>query len=351
MNVTFGRISSLDRVLLTKHLAVMLTSGLTLVEALDTAAEQVAGKFRRVISGVKASVESGRSFADSLQKFPKVFPPIYVSTVRVGEASGTLSENLQHLSRQLEKDYELVRKVRGAMIYPAIVLFATFALGTGIAVFILPKLAKLFASFSAKLPTSTRILLEISRFFEHSGILFIVGLIVAIILLRFLLRSKPIRPLWHRVLLTLPLAGRVVRSVNLARMAWTLGTLLRSGVAITEAVAIVSESLDNEIYRRSLRRVGGSLERGMSLAKTLEAEGKLYPKIADRMVNVGERTGKLDEVLLYLAEFYEADLDHETKNLATTIEPILLLVIGLVVGFVAIAIVTPIYQLTGTLGR
>lgn len=351
MNISFGRVSSLERVLLTKHLSVMLKSGLTLVEALDVSGEQAGGKLERVLGQVKAAVEGGSSFNEALAKFPRVFPAIYVSTVRVGEASGTLAENLNHLAQQLEKDYELVRKVRGAMIYPGIVLAATFLLGSGIAVFLLPKLAKLFSAFSSTLPLSTRILLAVATFFEKSGVIFIVAVVVAIVGLRFLLRSRPVRPIWHRFLLGLPLAGRVIQNVNLARFAWTLGTLLKSGVAITEAVAIVSTSLDNEVYRRSLTRVGKAIERGTTLAAVLTAEGKLYPKIADRMVNVGEKTGQLDEVLLYLAQFYEADLDHETKNLATTLEPILLLVIGLVVGFVAISIITPIYQLTGSLGR
>ena len=346
-----GHIPMLDKVIFARHLAIMIRSGLSLTEALDIIQEQASSKkLKRITQSVLESVNNGQTLAASLSRFPKVFSGVFIGMVKVGEASGTLEQNLDHVATELEKDYELRRKVKSAMIYPAIVLAATFILGIGLTIFILPKLVKMFDTFKVELPVVTRIFLDIANLLVDYGLYVLVGLVILGVLLRLLVKSKAARPFFHKIYLHLPIVKKISKNVNLARLARVLAILLKSGVTINESLVITADVVGNVLYKRELGKAITEIKKGRSLALSMTNE-EYIPKMANKMIAVGEKTGKLEESLFYLAGFYEEEVDNTTKNLSTILEPALLIIIGLVLGFLAVAIISPIYQFTGSLSR
>lgn len=352
IEISWGRISGLDRLLFAKHLATMIKSGLSLTESLEIAIDQASSsKMKKTLKDVLASVNNGKSLSSSLSRHPKVFSPVFINMVNVGEKGGTLSENLEYLSVQLEKDYDLKRKVKGAMLYPIIVISATVILGVALAIFILPKLVKLFTSLKMELPITTRVFLAVANFLVSYGLYLLVGLIILAILIRILVKAKWSKPFFHRLYLKLPVVKKLSHQINLARFSRILGTLLKSGVPIIESLEITATTLGNSVYQRKIEEATQGVKKGKSLASTLLPQEKYFPKIVSHMISVGEKSGNLEEILFYLARFYEDEVDNATRNLSTTLEPILLIFIGVAIGFIGVAIISPIYQISGSLKR
>jgi len=351
MNISWGKSFLLEKIMLARQLAVMLKAGLSLIEALASVKDQASSKrMKEIIEQVADRVNNGQTLAVSLEQYPKVFSGIFVGMVRVGEASGTLERNLDYIAEELEKDYELLRKVRSAMLYPVIVLSATFLLGIGMTIFILPKMVDMFNTFRLELPLATQIFLGIANFLVDYGLYVLVGLAVVAVLFRILLKMKVTRPFFHSIYLQLPIISKLLRNINLARLSRVLSTLLRSGVTINEGLVITAKVVGNVQYQQELKKAVTFVKRGKTLAAALAHE-KYIPPMVNKMISVGEKTGKLEESLAYLADFYEEEVNNTTKNLATVVEPILLIVIGIILGFLAVAIISPIYQFTGSLSR
>lgn len=345
------RVGALDRVLMAKHLATLIRSGIPLDESLEILAEEAStARLRKVILAVRKRVEAGATLYESLAGFPSIFNALFVQMVRVGEESGTLEENLRYVAEQLEHDYDIRQKVKGAAAYPILVLVLAFVMGGAMSFFILPRLVPLFESLGVELPLPTRIVLAVSIFFVKYGTVFFVGAALGLLGLRVLLRTPAVRPYWHNVLLRIPTVGRIVLDLNMARFTRTLGILLRSGLPIVDALRITEETTVNWVYRDLVDRAANEVERGVPLSEAMmgvTVNRKVLPVIVPRMIGVGERTGTMDEALINLAEFYEKEVDGATKTMSTIIEPLLIIVIGLVVALIAIAIISPIYQLTG----
>ncbi|OGY46100.1 MAG: hypothetical protein A3A24_03720 [Candidatus Buchananbacteria bacterium RIFCSPLOWO2_01_FULL_46_12] len=354
--LSLGRVSLIDKVLFTKHLSTMLKSGITLNEALAVIADQTTSqKFKKIILNVLESVKTGQNLSRSLEKFPKVFDSLFINIIKVGEESGTLEGNLEYLSHEVSDQLELRRKVKAAAFYPAIVLFATGGLIVVLAYFVLPKITQLFRTLKFDLPLSTKVLLWVSDLMEKHGGVIILSLIIGLVLLRAVLTSKFAQPFWHRLILKLPVVGTIVINYNLTLMNRTLGILLKSGLTIDRALAVTTQTLSNLIYQRRLTRVLTQIQKGQRFSDTLAGfrqsrRHPLFPLLVVKMIDVGERSGRLDESFSYLAEFFEKEVDNTTKNLTTILEPLLLVFIGLIVGFVAISVIAPIYQVTGQLG-
>lgn len=349
---TTARASLVERALLARHLALMLNAGLTVDRALDILANQTSRKgLQTVLRTVREDIRRGDALSVACTRFPRVFSPLFISVLRWGEAGGALAESLQRLAVQLDRDVALRSAVRGAMIYPAIVVGATVLLGILLSSFVLPRLLTVFQSFDLQLPLITRIFLAVAGVIASRGLLLFLGLVALLVVLFLLARLAAVRPFIHTVVLRMPVMGRLVRDVNLARLERILGSLVRSGLPILEALSVTGDALTNVSFRRALQAVAAQAQRGMPMAGTLAKFPRLFPPIVSQMVAVGEETGKLEEVLLYLADFTEEEVTRTTKNLATIIEPILLVGVGLVVGGVALAIITPIYQFTGSLTR
>ncbi len=342
-----GFISNIEKVVFTKHLSLMLRAGLTLNEALGVLGEQTnSSKMKKIIGSLVEMVEKGETLASGIARYPKIFSNFYIHEVRAGEESGELEENLVHLADEMMKDFELRRRVKSAMMYPMVVLGATVILGVSLSIIVFPKLARLFKTFKIELPLLTRMLLATTDFLQHYAIHAVVLVIFLFFIFRWILRTKAVRPYFHKFIIRITVFGKIAKNLNLARFSRTLGSLLRSGLPIGKALEITSDTLGNFAYKIELAKVAHEVGEGEKLSKILAVFPELFPPMVHQMISVGEKSGKLEEVLFYLAEFYEAEVDAATKNLSTILEPVLLVIIGIVVAGVALAIVTPLYQLT-----
>jgi type IV pilus assembly protein PilC len=355
--VSFGGVSLIDKVLFVKHLGTMVKSGININEALEVIAGQTNSKrFKKIVTKVLVKVKTGQNLANALAKFPKVFDPLIVNIIRVGEESGTLEENLDYLAGELEDRLELRRKVKAAAFYPVIVLLATFGLGVILAYFVLPKITRLFKTLSFELPLTTKILLWVADLMDKHGLLVILGVIAGLIIFRVLLSLKFIKPLWHWTLIKMPIIGNIIINYNLALINRTIGILLKSGLTIDQSIGIATETTSNVVYKRKLKATFPQIQKGKRLSDSLasfkqSSRKPLFPLLVTKMIGVGEKSGRLDESLGYLAEYFEKEVDNTTKNLTTVLEPILLLVVGLIVGFIAISVISPIYQVTSKFNR
>jgi type II secretory pathway component PulF len=348
-----GTISHVDKVLFTKHMAVMLRAGLTLIETLAILVEQASSwRLRTVVKDLHVRVNRGERLSDALAGYPRVFTPFYVNIVRAGEVSGNLVENLEHLAVQFTKEHELRGKVRTALMYPTIVLFAAAFIGFFFASYVLPQVAALFRGLKGiELPLVTRILLSVSDFARKHTLLSFAGVFGAVIFILWFVRLRVLAPVTHWLVLRLPIVGKIAKDVNLARFSLVFGTLLRSGIDITKAIEVTSTVLGNVYYRRALGRVLVEVQRGIPVSEVLAKYPDIFPKITSRMINVGERAGKLEEVLGYLSEFYELEVETAMKNLSTALEPVLLLFIGAIALAMAFAILIPIYNFISAIRR
>lgn len=349
----FSRVSFLDRLLFTKHLSIMLTSGITIAEALEALAAQTkSAVFNKVLTDILKKVENGESLSKALAAHPKVFNTFYISIIEVGEEAGELEKNLEFLAGQLEKDYALRKKIQGAMLYPAIVLSTSTVIGVGLSLFVMPKLIDLFQSLDVKLPVTTQILLFFANTMKNYGILVVAGFFGVLFLFKLLTQLPAVKPLWHRFLLIIPIIGPFIEYSALSEMFRNLGIMIKSGLSITRALDIQHEVTENLVFKEYIKVLQKEVQKGKGIEEELETKHfSKIPALATKMIGVGEKTGKLDETLIYLGNFYDDEVDNIAKNLSTTLEPILLLGIGLIVAFVALAIISPIYQLTGSIKR
>lgn len=348
-----SKVSFLDKLLFTKHLSVMLKSGIPIGEAITTIKEQASNPlFKTILEGLVKEIQNGQNLATALAKYPKIFDPLYVNLIKIGEESGSLETNLEYLAEQQKKDYDFRKKVQGAMLYPLIILFATVVVGGFTSIYVLPKLVDLFTSLNVKLPISTQILLFVALAMKNYGIIIIAFFIALLIGIQFVLRMPKVKPIYQKYLLSLPVMGLYLQNIQLTSMCRNLGLMLKSGLPISQALETEISATNNLIYKGYVQKMRQSIEKGKSLENELSGPTyKFIPKIMAKMIGVGEKTGKLEESLLYLGDFFEDEVDSTTKNLANILEPILLLGIGLVVGFVAISIISPIYDLTGSIKR
>lgn len=349
-NVEIGGISRMDILLFTRHLAVALRSGLTLQEGLDMLHDQSSSNhFKTMVGDLLERLRAGQPLHEALARYPRAFSAIYVSLVKTGELAGTLEENLTHLAEGLKKSEELRQKVRSALMYPLFVLVAIVGLGLSVALFILPKIVPLFKTLDVDLPVSTRGLLWVADLFSRHGVAMAVGLVAFFIFMVWFLRRKFIKPALHRFLLALPVLGNILKSIELERFSRTLGMLLRSAVPLDKSLRVTAEGTVNQVYKKAILLLVTEIEKGNGLSLAMANFPRLFPTITYRMVGMGERTGSLESTLLHLSDMYAEEVDNTMKNLSTILEPALLIFIGLIVGFVAISILGPIYKITGNL--
>lgn len=350
LGISIRPISVFERVVLTKHLGIMLKAGVNLDEALRIAELQATGKLRAVLTKVREDVEGGMRLADALAQHPKVFSQYYVNMVKAGEESGNLAQNLEQLSVRFSKDFELRQKALAAMLYPAIVVGLTFGLAMIISLFVLPRLSSLFSAFSFELPWSTRALIFVSQVLADYGTWIVLVLVAFLVGLILIARSQFARPFVDGLMLRIPVVKNITKPLNLARFSNVLGSLLQSGLPIGAALAVTQQVIGNIQYKRAIAKAAERVDRGEPLAEALSADEFLFPPFVHRMIQIGDETGKTEDVLRYLSEFYENELDVTLKNLSTIIEPVLLVSIGLVVAFVALSIITPIYGFISAVG-
>ena len=343
--------SKVELVVFAKHLSLMLRSGLAITEALKILYQASRGKFQEMIGDIYKSVKSGKSLAEALRHHPKAFGSFFTGAVLAGESSGTLDKSLENIASQLKKEKELSDKIKGALMYPVIILVAGFGMSLFLAFYILPKIIPLFTGMKMKLPWTTKLLIAFSGMVEQYGVILLSAILLVVGLIVWLSRQKFTQPFFHKLLLKFPIAKDISRNANLASFSRTLATLLASGLNIIDALNICANTTSNYYYRQALLAVNKTTNKGNRLSVGLAKYREYFPDMAIRMIAVGEESGKLEETLFYLADFYETEVDNAAKNLSTLIEPILLIVIGLGVGFLALSIITPIYSITGNVTR
>lgn len=343
---TVGWVSKKEVLLFTKNLSILLKAGSTLAESIAVLRDQAKGKWRVVLSDLQNHVEKGLRFSESLEHYPKIFSPIYRGIVRIGEQSGTLEESLMYINQQLAKSYELRRKVLNSMMYPAIVFVGTATIGFAVAIFVLPKMAKLFSNFNIPLPLTTRVLLVVANFFQHYGLWTVLMFVVGTVLAVWLLRLRLVAPLTHWIILHLPVVKNVSVHLNLALFCRTLGILLRTGVTIDEGLKTCATTTPNIHYTNFLNHVHEQIKGGESLAEILKEKRQLFPLTDVQIIQVGEASGSLSDSLEYCAAIHEEEVSNITKNLATILEPIVLLFLGSMVALLALSVITPIYSIT-----
>lgn len=340
------RLSLQEQALFAKRLSLLSKAGVPILESINILKKQTRGAKRKMFESIAHDTASGQFLHKSLGKFRRVFGDFAINIIKVGETSGTLSDNLKYLAEEIDKKRELRGKVIGALVYPIVILISAFAVTGLLTLYLFPKLLPVFQSLRVDLPFTTRALLAFSNFLVHYGLWVIVGIIAAIISIIVGLRFKPVRFFFHRVSLRLPIIGPLFRYYHLTNMCRTLGLLLKGSVRVLEAVTVAADTSTNLLYNRELHNLHRAITKGSNIAKHLEYHPRLFPILLTEMVSIGETTGNLSDTLIYLAQIYEQELDEQTKRLSSVIEPAMMIGMGLLVGFVAISIITPIYEVT-----
>ena len=341
------RVKAEDKINFTRHLSIVIKAGLPLLEGLRIIRRQTTSKnLGRVIDQVIANVNNGQFLATSLEKFPYVFDSFFVNIVRVGEVSGNLWTNLAYLSEELKKARELRGKMRSAMIYPMIVMMVMITIVGFLVFFVFPKVIPIFQSLKVSLPLSTRILIFVSESILNYWIYMFAGLILVITGFWASLKLPSLKYFVDAMVLRLPVFGRLSVEVNSANFCRVVAMLLKSGVRIVEAIEITSKTFTNSVYRKALEETADEIRKGEQLVHYLGNHKTIFPPLLVGLIEIGESTGNLEENLNYLANYYVEEVETRIKDMTVLLEPLLLLVLGLVVGFVAVSIILPIYQIT-----
>lgn len=346
------RVSAQEQLIFIKNLSVMIKAGLPMLESMKMLQKEARSRaLRKILDSVIKDISNGQALSVSLAKYQNVFGDFFINIIEIGESAGILSENLNYLAEELKKKRELKQKVVGALIYPAVILTATFGITGLLTVFIFPKILPVFKTLNVKLPLSTKILIYISNILTEHGLAAVLILLMTLIIFWLVIKIGTVRYWYHQILIRLPIFGKMVRDTNLINLSRTLGITLKSGVKIVEAISITANSIQNLVYKKEFLNIAENIRKGQTIAEYLQPHPKLFPPTLAQMVAVGETTGNLSETLLYMSEFYETELTEMTKNLSNILEPFLMIFMGLIVGFVAISIITPIYEVTSTVGR
>ena len=348
--ITIGGVNSETKITFIKNLSAMLGAGLTLARALSVIERQSANPvMKKIVVDLESKIKAGTSFHEALADHAKIFSKLFIAMTKAGEEGGTLSETLRIVATQMERSEALTKKIKGAMIYPCIILFAIVVIGILMLIFVVPTLAATFEQLGAKLPIATQIILNMSNFVTHNFIIVILGLAVIIIGGWFFLRSKAGGTTVLFLALHAPVIGELVKETFSARAARTLSSLLTSGVEMLNALSITEEVVGDNIFGKVVGESAVRVRKGEQLSAAFNDYPKLYPILFADMITVGEETGKVADMLTQVAIYYENDVEDRTKDLSTIIEPVLMLVIGLFVGVFAVAMIAPIYQLSSAI--
>lgn len=342
-----SKVSLKEKLFFVQHLGLMLKSGISLSRAAKTLAQQTTNKyFKKVLNDVAESVEKGSSFSESIEPHKKIFGDMFISMVQAGEVSGKLEEVLDQLFIQMKKEHTLISKVKGALTYPIVILFAMAIIGTFMFVVIVPKITASFITLDAELPLPTIIIIKISDAFQHHGAITAVVVFISIVSFLKIIKTKKGKYYFDFVLLKMPIISPIVKKINLARFSRNISSLLKTDIMIIKAFQITADVLGNDHYKGALMDMSYKIKKGEKLSEVVESYPSLFSPIVAQMISVGEETGELDNILIELAEFYEEEVDQIMENLPSIIEPLLILVLGTAVGGIAVAIIMPMYSLT-----
>ena len=341
----FGTVPLKEKMVFARNLAVMVSSGLTVSRAIHNLSLQTRNKrFNKILVSVYDDVQGGKTLSEGLARYPAVFNELFVNMIAVGEVSGNLEEILDILALQLEKENDLLSKVRGALIYPAVIVAAMIGIAILMLTYILPKITSVFQDMNVTLPATTLFIIAISDFLRNHPILSVAVAVIAVVSVRIFSRTQAGQRFFGLIFVYMPIVGNIVIKVNCARFARIYSSLLKSGISVINGLSIVSKTLGNVYYKDALAEAIGEVQKGVDLSKVIAKYPRIFPILVTQILEVGEETGKTDIVLQRLAEFYEEEVSQITKNMSSIIEPILMLLIGGSVGFFAVAMLQPMYS-------
>lgn len=340
-----GKVKMHDKIIFAQNLGAMIDAGLALSRALAVQERQTKNKkLKEVIGELNESIKSGKSLNESMKARPDVFSDLFVSMVRAGEESGNLSESLRNLANQMDKTYSLQKKVKGALIYPAVILTAMVLIGILMMIYVVPTLTKTFKEMKVDLPFSTQVIVKTSDFLANHTIIFVLLLALFVWGMVYFFKTAIGKKVVGYFSMHTPVISTIVKETNTARTARTLSSLLSAGVDVVVALEVTQEVIQNGEYRVIIKKAQEAIQKGSPISKIFAENEKLYPPFMGEMISVGEETGRLAEMLGSVATYYETEVDQKTKDMSTIIEPVLMIVIGIAVGFFAISIMSPIYS-------
>jgi len=346
----FKFVSLKDKIIFASNLSSMISAGLTLSRSLEVLEKQTThAYFKSVIHEILRKVNAGESFSNALQTFPKVFPPVFSAMVSAGEESGNLPKTLMIIKEQMSKTYELKRKITGAMIYPAVIIVAIFVIAFLMMTFMVPQLSATFKDLNVELPISTRLVIGTSDFLANNLFLCLIAIVLLMVLAGLWFKSKNGQRVIDKLAIRLPVFGPMIKEYNSAVIMRTVSSLITAGVSLTESMLITARIVQNTLYQPVVTGAAGEIEKGTVLSAVLGSYPKLFPVLAIELSEVGEETGDLPRLLSEGATFYEGEIDQTTKNLSTIIEPLLMIVIGIAVGFFVVAMIGPMYSLSSAI--
>jgi type IV pilus assembly protein PilC len=341
-----GSIKTQQKINFAKNLSAMIDAGLSVTRALAVMGKQAKNRaFKTLLADIEGDISKGDTLSESLSKRPKVFSALFISMVKAGEESGAVSNSLNIVASQMEKSYQLVKKVRGALIYPAVILTAMITIGVLLLMFMVPTLTATFSGLGVQLPLSTRIIIGLSDFLLEHTIAFIVFVLLAVTGSLAFIKSSVGKNVTDGLFLHIPVVGEIIKEVQVARTARTLSSLLSAGVDIVVAIDVTMEVIQNHLYKNALDKAKIAIQKGETMSSVFTAHEHLYPLFVGEMVAVGEETGKISGMLVGVADYYEEQVDQKTKDLSTIIEPVLMIIIGIGVGIFAVSMLLPTYSL------
>jgi type IV pilus assembly protein PilC len=347
INYVLSRVKQDELVMVTRNLGSMLTAGLTVSRALSVIERQTRNpRLKGVTKRIVERINQGDQFNVALAEFPEVFDNLYVAMVKAGEESGSLAESLKTLSVQMERATNLKKKIKGAMIYPAIVISVMIGIAILMMIYVMPQITGVFKGMDKELPATTQFLISASDLMASSPLLVLLTVIGVVVGLMTFLRSKIGKITVSWLVVRLPIIGPMAKETNAARTARTLSSLLNSGVDVLRSIEITEEVIQNVFYKKIVREAAVRVEKGTALSEVFIERSDMYPILVGEMILVGEETGQIAGMLGELAIYYETEVERKTKDLSTIIEPLLMVVIGAGVGFFALALIAPIYSIS-----
>ncbi len=347
INAALGKVKQDEVVMMTRNLGSMLDAGLTVTRALSVIERQSKNaKLKQTIQSIIARINKGDQFFEALKDHPKVFDDLYIAMIRAGEESGNLAESLRTLAIQMERSSNLKKKIKGAMMYPSIVVTVMIIIGILMMIFVLPSITGIFKQMGTDLPATTKALIATSDFLVANTIVALAAIGLFVVGMAYLIKSRLGKVATSWLVTRIPVIGVMAKETNAARTARTLSSLLNSGVDVMQALEITEEVVQNVFYKRIIRDARDRVEKGTALSEIFIERSDLYPVLVGEMILVGEETGAIAKMLGELAIFYETEVERKTKDLSTIIEPLLMVVIGAGVGFFALALIAPIYSIS-----
>lgn len=342
--------SQKEKIFFAEHLSLLIKGGIPISEAIETLKDETKSPaFKKILDDVLKRILEGQKLSKSLAFYPRIFSRFFCSLVKIGEESGTLEESLKYLAQHLRLNYEMEKKIKGALIYPVIVVAVAFFIAFAVTFFVLPKITDLFQILKIELPLATKILIKTANFLKNYFLLLASLVVLLIFLFKILQKLNFFKFYSDKIAFSLPFVGQILKNIGLARFSQTFFTLLKSGMPVLESFEICIDTHPNNVFKKHLILAKERVEGGEKISQSLKGSSKVFPSIFTQMVAIGEKSGTLEESLLYLTRFYEEEVESTLKNLSGILEPVLLIFVGIFVAFISLAVIIPIFRFIGNL--